>query len=66
MIGRVGTAFGGHGINISSAAVGHVPEHGDESLAVMVVTGDQPVPDAVVDELVASEDFLAGRAVNLS
>ena len=26
MIGRVGTAFGGHGINISSAAVGHVPE----------------------------------------
>jgi hypothetical protein len=32
----------------------------------MVVTGDQPVPDAVVDELVASEDFLAGRAVNLS
>ena len=66
MIGRVGTTFGAHGINISSAAVGHVPEHGDESLAVMVVTGDQPVPDAVVDELVASEDFLAGRAVNLS
>ena len=66
MIGRVGTSFGAHGINISSAAVGHVPEHGDESLAVMVVSGDQPVPDSVIDELVASEDFLAGRAVNLS
>ena len=26
MIGRVGTAFGEHGINIVSAAVGHVPE----------------------------------------
>ena len=66
MIGRVGTAFGGHGINISSAAVGHVPEDGDESLAVMVVTADQAVPETVVEELVASDDFLAGRAVNLS
>jgi D-3-phosphoglycerate dehydrogenase len=27
MIGRVGTIFGGHGINISSAAVGHTPDH---------------------------------------
>ena len=26
MIGRVGTIFGGHGINISSAAVGHTPD----------------------------------------
>jgi D-3-phosphoglycerate dehydrogenase len=26
MIGRVGTIFGAHGINISSAAVGHVPD----------------------------------------
>ena len=26
MIGRVGTIFGAHGINISSAAVGHTPE----------------------------------------
>jgi acetolactate synthase small subunit len=26
MIGRVGTIFGKHGINISSAAVGHTPD----------------------------------------
>ena len=26
MIGRVGTIFGAHGINISSAAVGHTPD----------------------------------------
>ena len=29
MIGRVGTIFGAHGINISSAAVGHVPADGE-------------------------------------
>ena len=28
MIGRVGTIFGAHGINISSAAVGHTPDDG--------------------------------------
>ena len=29
MIGRVGTIFGAHGINISSAAVGHTPDGED-------------------------------------
>jgi D-3-phosphoglycerate dehydrogenase len=68
MIGRVGTAFGEHGVNIDSAAVGHVPEgDGDgEGLAVMVVTTDRPVPQAVVDELVASDGFVAGGAVTLA
>jgi D-3-phosphoglycerate dehydrogenase / 2-oxoglutarate reductase len=68
MIGRVGTAFGEHGVNIDSAAVGHVPEgDGDgEGLAVMVVTTDSPVPQAVVDELVASDGFVAGGAVTLA
>ena len=35
MIGRVGTIFGAHGINISSAAVGHAPdgERADEDAA---------------------------------
>src|SRR5262249_54548320 len=37
MIGRVGTCFGEHGINISSAAVGHVPGNGAGDLAVMVL-----------------------------
>jgi D-3-phosphoglycerate dehydrogenase len=70
MIGRVGTIFGGHGINISSAAVGHSPEaaggEGDRRLAAMVVTTDAPVTDAVVDEIVASDGFVNGWSVDLS
>jgi D-3-phosphoglycerate dehydrogenase len=65
MIGRVGTCFGEHGVNISSAAVGHTPDDGDEGLAVMVVTTDQPVPQAVVDQIVAMDGFVSGRAVAL-
>jgi acetolactate synthase small subunit len=65
MIGRVGTCFGENGINISSAAVGHVPEDGDEDLAVMVLTTDDQVPEAVVEQIVGLEGFVAGRAVAL-
>ncbi|MFL5779938.1 MAG: phosphoglycerate dehydrogenase [Thermoleophilaceae bacterium] len=66
MLGRVGTALGEAGVNVISAAVGL--EHDDEpgtGEAVMVVTADRPVPPAVVDELVASDGFLDGRAVSL-
>jgi D-3-phosphoglycerate dehydrogenase len=70
MIGRVGTIFGGHGINISSAAVGHTADGGgegeDRRLAAMVVTTDAAVPDAVVQEIVASEGFVNGWSVDLS
>ncbi len=68
MIGRVGTSFGAGGINIVSAAVGRQPEDeeaGDGRLAVMVTTTDVHVPDAVLDELVAGEDFVDGRTVTL-
>jgi D-3-phosphoglycerate dehydrogenase len=67
MIGRVGTIFGKHGINISSAAVGHVPDGASDAtrLAAMVVTTDQLVPREVVDEIVASEGFFDGWAVVL-
>jgi D-3-phosphoglycerate dehydrogenase len=69
MIGRVGTIFGTHGINISSAAVGHTPDgHGDgedKRLAAMVVTTDAPVPDGVLKEIVASDGFVNGWSVNL-
>ncbi|HXB66044.1 MAG TPA: phosphoglycerate dehydrogenase [Solirubrobacteraceae bacterium] len=71
MIGRVGTIVGRHGINISSAAVGHTPDGGsqaageDRRLAAMVVTTDAPVPRAVVEEIVASEGFVDGWAVVL-
>jgi D-3-phosphoglycerate dehydrogenase len=69
MIGRVGTIFGAHGINISSAAVGHAPDGdggGEEQrLAAMVVTTDVAVPEDVVREIVASEGFVNGWAVEL-
>jgi D-3-phosphoglycerate dehydrogenase / 2-oxoglutarate reductase len=65
MIGRVGTVFGDHGVNIDAAAVGHVSDVSTDDCAVMVVTTDEPVPAAVVDELVASEGFVAGKAVSL-
>ena len=70
MIGRVGTVFGAHGINISSAAVGHTPDgesDGDQKrLAAMVVTTDAPVPRPVLDEIVASEGFVNGWSVELT
>jgi D-3-phosphoglycerate dehydrogenase len=66
MIGRVGTIFGRHGINISSAAIGHTPDGDEQRLAAMVVTTDVPVPPEVVEEIVASEGFVAGWAVVLS
>ena len=65
MIGRVGTCFGEHGVNISSAAVGHLPEEGEEDMAVMVLTTDQPVDQGLVDEIAAMDGFVAGRAVAL-
>ncbi len=54
MIGRVGTIFGAHGINIVSAAVGHAPDGREDAedrsasgqrLAAMVVTTDAAVPE---------------------
>ena len=69
MIGRVGTIFGSHGINISSAAIGHTPDgHTDgeeQRLAAMVVTTDAAVPDEVVQEIVASDGFVNGWSVDL-
>jgi D-3-phosphoglycerate dehydrogenase / 2-oxoglutarate reductase len=62
MIGRVGTAFGAHGVNIVSAAVGAEASR-DE--AVMALTTDAPVPPEVIDEIAAGEGFFAGRAVDL-
>jgi D-3-phosphoglycerate dehydrogenase len=68
MIGKVGTIFGAHGINISSAAVGHLPDGTDGEdgrLAAMVVTTDAPVPGDVLGEIVASEGFVNGWSVVL-
>jgi D-3-phosphoglycerate dehydrogenase len=66
MIGRVGTVFGAHGVNIVSAAVGRQPDDSeDDRLAAMAVTTDAPVPTEVVDEIVAGDGFVAGRSVSL-
>jgi D-3-phosphoglycerate dehydrogenase / 2-oxoglutarate reductase len=62
MIGRVGSAFGEHGVNIVSAAVG-AETPGAE--AVMALTTDGPVPEDVIEEIAGAEDFFVGRAVNL-
>ena len=68
MIGRVGTCFGEHSINIVSAAAGRHPDHSvrhTPRLRVMIVTTDAPVPHAVIDQIVASDGFEMGRTIAL-
>jgi D-3-phosphoglycerate dehydrogenase len=68
MIGRVGTAFGHHGINIDSAAVGHTPDgadSGDPPVAVMIITSHTVIPQTVLREVLDGGDFLDARAVAL-
>jgi D-3-phosphoglycerate dehydrogenase / 2-oxoglutarate reductase len=62
MIGRVGSAFGEHGVNIVSAAVG---AESDGAEAVMALTTDAPVAQDVIDEIAGADDFFAGRAVEI-
>jgi D-3-phosphoglycerate dehydrogenase len=69
MIGKLGTCFGRHDLNIELAAVGHGPEDepaGDGPEAVMAVTTDRPVPQDVLDEIVAQDGFVAARFVSLA
>jgi D-3-phosphoglycerate dehydrogenase len=68
MIGRVGTIFGEHGINIVSAAVGRQAEEAEEredGLAVMAITTDGIVPAPVLEEILKEEGFQAARTVSL-
>jgi D-3-phosphoglycerate dehydrogenase len=66
MMGRAGMCFGANGVNINSAAVGHVPEEGGNGgVAVMVLTTDRPVPRAVLDEILSTDGFLEGRSITL-
>ena len=62
MIGKVGTTFGEHGVNIVSAAVG-AGAKGDE--AVMALTTDAPVPGELIDAIAGGDGFFAGRAIEL-
>jgi D-3-phosphoglycerate dehydrogenase len=62
MIGRIGTIFGQHSVNIVSAAVG-AEESGDQ--AVLALTTDGPVPEELLDEILQLDGFHTGRAVDL-
>jgi D-3-phosphoglycerate dehydrogenase len=48
LVGRVGTLLGGSDVNISSMQVGRLRPRGD---ALMILTLDDPVPDAVRDQI---------------
>ena len=53
-------------MNISAAAVGRqAPGERGSDLAVMAITTDAAVPQRVIEEIVASDGFIAGRAVVL-
>ncbi len=73
MIGRVGTIFGEHGINIVSAAVGRHTEAGhlhavsgaSDRLAVMAITSDGDVPNHVMEKILSEDGFEGGRTVSL-
>ncbi|MDA8067309.1 MAG: ACT domain-containing protein, partial [Actinomycetota bacterium] len=66
MLGRVGTLFGAHGVNIVSSIVGRQPDgSGQEPYAAMVITTDVAVPEALVREIAASDGFVTGVTVTL-
>jgi D-3-phosphoglycerate dehydrogenase len=68
MLGRVGTLFGQHGVNIVSAAVGRQPDDQHNELgrlAAMAITTDLPVPRDVLDAILASDGFVAGHSISL-
>ncbi len=68
MIGRVGTCFGEHGINIVATAAGRDTDDSapDQArLQVMVITTDEPVPHEVIEQIAATDGFEAGRTVTL-
>ena len=66
MIGRVGTIFGAHGINISSAAVGHTPIKTSSAWRRWSSRPTRRCRPRSCEEIVASEGFVAGWAVELS
>jgi D-3-phosphoglycerate dehydrogenase len=65
MLGRVGTMLGEAGVNIVSAAVGWKPEEDASADAVMVMTADAAIPQEVVDRIVQTDGFVAGRTISL-
>ncbi len=64
MLGKIGTVLGEAGVNIVSAAVGYRPGDESDDTAVMVVSSDQPVPAATLEQLLASDGFEQARTVS--
>ena len=66
MLGRIGTEFGTHGVNIVSAAVGRQPSGADGAEhAAIAITTDSPVPAAALESLLAQDGFEDGRTLSL-
>jgi len=63
MIGRVGSLLGSHAINIAGMQVGRAAVGGT---AVMVLTVDTPVPEAVVQEIAHLDGISALKAVHVA
>jgi D-3-phosphoglycerate dehydrogenase len=62
MIGRVGSLLGSHHVNIAGMQVGRVAVGGT---AVMVLTVDSPVPEAIVHEIAHLDGISALKAVHI-
>jgi len=62
VIGRIGTVFGVHGINIAGMQLGRERRGGR---AVSVVNLDDPMPAAALDEIRAMPDIVLAKVVKL-
>ena len=68
MVGKVGTVFGDHAINIVSMAVGRQPDGDGASEgghAAMAITTDAPVARDVLEEILALDGFVDARSVEV-
>jgi len=66
MLGRIGTEFGVHNVNIVSAAVGRQPgeDKGVEHAAIAITT-DSPVPKEALEALLTQDGFEDARTLSL-
>ncbi len=66
IIGRVGTLLGERGVNIAQMVVGRPEGAASDASAVMVLTTDADMSRDVLEQIVALDGFLEGRAVSLA
>jgi D-3-phosphoglycerate dehydrogenase len=62
IIGRVGTIFGTHGVNIAQMAVGRASQGGE---AIGVLNLDTRPPAAALDEVLSHPDILSASVIAL-